>query len=153
MVWLAGELISQGYPYSARALKKAAGSGKGVTRGQILSYDKSAKVWKVASAGDVKPFAVALKDAAEADTEILDPLMNPPFECTVVAGGAIDPYTFVQCGTAGVAIAWTGDPNTPTLNSDDYRVGLYIGTEGHMDGQTPAVAAALNDIICIRRVE
>jgi hypothetical protein len=153
MVWLAGELISQGYPYTARALKKAAGTGKDITRGQLLSYDKSGKVWQVASAGDIKPFAVALKSATEDDTEILDCLMNAPFECTVKAGGVIDPYTYVQAGNDGVVIAWAGDPNTPTLNSDDYRVGLYIGTEGHMDGQTPAIAAALNDIICIRRVE
>jgi hypothetical protein len=153
MTFIAGEIISQGYPFTARPLKKAAGSGKAVVRGQLLSYDKSAKVWKVAAAGDIKPFAVAMKDAAEADTEIQDPLMNPPFECTVKAGGAIDPYTYVQAGDAGVVIAWTGDPNTPTLNSDDYRVGLYIGTEGHLDGKTDAIAAALNDIIVIRRVE
>jgi hypothetical protein len=153
MVFIAGEIVSQGYPHTARPLKKATGGGKAILRGQVLSYDTGAKVWKVASDGDKKPFGIAMKAAAEADTEILDVLMNPPFECTVKASGAIDPYTYVQADDNGEVQAWTGDPNTLSLNSDDYRVGLYIGTEGHLDGHTPAVAAAQNDIIVIRRVE
>jgi hypothetical protein len=153
MVFIAGEIISQGYPHTGRPLKKATGTGKAVVRGQVLSYDSSGKVWQVASEGDKKPFAVAIKAAAEADTEILDPLMNPPFECTVTSSGVIDPYSYVQADDNGKVQAWSSDPNTPTLNSDDYRIGIYIGTEGHLDGRTPAIAAAADDVIVIRRVE
>lgn len=153
MTFIAGEIISQGYPHTSRPIPKATGGGTAILRGQLLSLNTSTHLWRVASAGDKKPFAIAIKAAAEADAQILDPLMNPPFECTVTSSGVIQPYSYVAADDLGTVKAWVHDPNTPVTDADDYRVGIYIGTEGHLDGHTPAIAAALNDIIIIRRVE
>lgn len=145
MVWLAGEVISQGYPYTDRPLAKTAAA---ITRGQVVTEDKTSHLWRTAVAADLRPFGIACKDALAADTFVLDVLANVGFEGTVVAGGAINPGDYVKAGAAGVVVAWVQG-----TDSADLRVGLYKGTEGHMDGQTAPVAAALNDIICIRRVD
>ena len=153
MTFIAGQIISQGYPHTARPLPKETGTGKGILRGQVVTIDPSTHLCRVAIAGDKKPFGIAIKAAAEADAQILDVLMKPGFEGTVTANGVIQPYTYVAADTGGTVKAWVHDPNTPTTDADDYRVGLYIGTEGHLDGHTPAIASALNDVIVIRRVE
>lgn len=145
MVWLAGEIISQGYPYTARPMPKSAAA---ITRGNVVCADVATHLWRIANATDLRPFGVACKDAAAADLFANDVITNTGMEMTVVAGAAIQPFQFVKAGAAGVVVAWVQG-----TDSDELRVGLYLGTEGHMDGQTAPVAAALNDIICIRRVE
>jgi hypothetical protein len=145
MVWLAGEIISQGYPYTARPMPKSAAA---ITRGQVVCADPATHLWRTAIATDIRPFGVAIKDAAAADLYGNDIITNAGMEMTVTAGGAIQPFQFVKAGALGVVVAWVQG-----TDSDELRIGLYLGTEGHMDGQTAPVAAALNDIICIRRVE
>lgn len=146
MVWVPGMLLSQGYPYTARTLPK--GTAAAITRGQVVCADPSTHLWRVAVATDLRPFGIALKDAATADNEVLDVLTNPGTEGTVTADAAINPFEFVKATAAGRVIKWVQG-----TDSDELRVGLYLGTEGHMDGKTPAVAAAQNDVIAIRRVE
>jgi len=145
MVWLAGEIISQGYPYTGRPVPKSAAA---ITRGQVVTCDQTTHLWRTAIATDLRPFGVAIKDAAAADTFANDIITNAGMEMTVTAGGAINPFAFVKAGAAGVVLAWVQG-----TDSDELRVGIYLGTEGHMDGQTAPVAAALNDIICIRRTD
>jgi hypothetical protein len=145
MTWIAGEIISQGYPYTARPVPKSAAA---ITRGQVVCADVTTHLWRTAVATDVRPFGVAIKDAAAADTFANDIIQNAGFEMTVVAGGAIQPFTYVKAGALGVVVAWVQGTDSVEL-----RIGQYLGTEGHMDGHTAPVAAALNDIICIRRTD
>lgn len=138
-------LISQGYPYTARSFPK---TNAAITRGQIVTLDKTSFLWRTAIATDQKPFGIALKDAAATDTFVLDVLLNAPFEATVTAGGAINPGTFVKAGAAGVAVQWVQG-----TDADELRVGEYIGTEQKMDGVNAPVASVNGDIICVRRNE
>ncbi len=144
MTWIKGQIISRGYPNAVTLPKK---TGAAITRGEVVTLDKSSYNWRTAVSTDIEPFGIALKDAASADTFVNDVLIGDDFIGTVSAAGAINPNTYVKCAAAGEVVAWVQGTDAVNL-----RVGEYLGTEGHMDGKTAVVAAADNDVIAVRLV-
>lgn len=142
MVLIAG----QAEPFEHRAKKGTKGAGA-IFAGAVLVPDTALTPdgWKIApTTATIKPFGILIGaglvggDAATGDTNISVGIEG---EFNVIAGGTIEPNTFVMTdtATAGRVIAWAG-------GIEGAKVGLYLGDKS---GTGALEAAAVGEVIRI----